>query len=173
MVRRLRVNSHRPPKQSRRCANPCGGETRPISHSSRHSLAWSANAHRVMRIISNLRNPEHSDARLAMNSPCHYAGNIIATCTAMATKSRGGQTSRLHRSRRQKSFGKQPCLNRTGPINPKDRVSHTMMRCGCRINRSVHSEAKRITIQIGEGARVEFQEQSNGHRELRLAYCTN
>jgi hypothetical protein len=46
----------------------------------------------MVRIISNLHNPEHSDARSATNSLCHCVEIIIGTCTATATKSRGGQT---------------------------------------------------------------------------------
>jgi hypothetical protein len=40
----------------------------------------------------------------------------------------------------------------------RNRVSRTIKRCGHLINRSVSPEAKRGTIKIGEGARVEFQE---------------
>ena len=98
------------------------------------SLAWSVSARRVMRIISNLRNLEHSDAKSAMNSPCRCAVNIIATCTAMATKSRGGQTFRLHRSRPHTSFGKPPWLH------PTDR-SPVKVRTIKLINRPISPDA--------------------------------
>ena len=147
MVRRQRVNSQQQPRWSRRYTNRCGGEIRSISHSSRRSLASFANAHRVMRIISNLRNPEHSDARSAMNSPCHCAVNIIGTCTDVATKSRGGQTFRSHRSKRLASFGKQPCLIPTCRSLARIRLSHTIKRCGA----DVYPEAKAKNDQNRRG----------------------
>jgi hypothetical protein len=48
----------------------------------------------------------------------------------MATKLRGGQTSRSHRSKRLASFGKQPCLIPTGRSLARIRLSHTIKRCG-------------------------------------------
>ena len=63
IVRQLMINSQRRPKQSRPCANRSVSETRSISHSSRHSRAWSASARRATRIILGSRNPEPWAAR--------------------------------------------------------------------------------------------------------------
>ena len=60
-----------------------------------------------------------------MNSRCHCVVIIIGICTAMATRSRGGQTFRSHRSRRRGISGKEVPI----PIcqqHAKDPVSLTL-----------------------------------------------
>jgi ERF superfamily protein len=66
-----------------------------------------------------------------------------STCTATATKSRGGQTFRSHRSKRPRSFGMQPCLIPTYRSLAGDSVSNAIKRRGWRINRSVHPAVRR------------------------------
>ena len=84
-------------------------ETRPISHSSPRSHAWSVSGLPAMPTISNLRNRDRSDARSATNSPCRSAVSTTTRCIVMATKSLGGRISRLPRWRSQESYGKHAC----------------------------------------------------------------
>ena len=60
-----------------------------------------------------------------MNSRCHCVVIIIGICTAMATRSHGGQTFRSHRSRRQGISGKQVPIPICQP-HAKDPVSLTL-----------------------------------------------
>ena len=153
MVQRPMASSCRPRQPSRHCGSRSGGGTKLILPLSPHNPASSANARRAMRIILSSRSPERWGARSAMNSPYRYAAIIIGTCTAMATRPRGGPIFRSPRPKWRAISGKQRSYRHIDVVHIIDPATrHTRQTMRNEISKGRGSGLTRETSRASEAS---------------------